>query len=285
MTMRMPTESSSWDATPGVHGRLELSFARRGARTVLSRQHAATPLHVQGLLGRQDGGDPYAEVAVLNVAGGVLAGDLLEQCFIVGPGAAARVLTVGATRLYRARGGGDRPARQCTTLQVAAGARLEYLPDELIPYAGALYESETRLDVEPGGYAVVSEVVGPGRLHRGEVFAYRRLTLRVRADRAGTPLLRDTLRLEPQVWPPSAGPILGAYTHLATLYAFGLTTGAGALLATELHSLLEERGLYGGATVGHGDTVILRAVGHSAYTLVQAVRAAAVLCRQSKEHS
>ncbi len=284
MTMRMPTESSSWDATPGAHGRLEISFARRGARTVLSRQHAATPLHVQGLLGRQDGGDPYAEVAVLNVAGGVLAGDLLEQCFIVGPGAAARVLTVGATRLYRARGGGDRPARQCTTLQVAAGARLEYLPDELIPYAGALYESETRLDVEPGGYAVVSEVVGPGRLHRGEVFAYRRLTLRVRADRAGTPLLRDTLRLEPQVWPPSAGPILGAYTHLATLYAFGLTAGAAALLATELHSLLDERGVYGGATLGHGDTIILRAVGHSAYTLVQAVRAAAVLCRQSKEH-
>ena len=284
MTMRMPTESSSWDATPGAHGRLEISFARRGARTVLSRQHAATPLHVQGLLGRQDGGDPYAEVAVLNVAGGVLAGDLLEQCFIVGPGAAARVLTVGATRLYRARGGGDRPARQCTTLQVAAGARLEYLPDELIPYAGALYESETRLDVEPGGYAVVSEVVGPGRLHRGEVFAYRRLTLRVRADRAGTPLLRDTLRLEPQVGPPSAGPILGAYTHLATLYAFGLTAGAAALLATELHSLLDERGVYGGATLGHGDTIILRAVGHSAYTLVQAVRAAAVLCRQSKEH-
>ena len=281
--MRAPTESSPWGATPGAHGRLEISFARRGARTVLSRQHAATPLHAQGLLGRQGGDDPYAEVAVLNVAGGVVAGDLLEQRFIVEPGAAARVLTVGATRLYRATG--DRPARQCTTLQVAAGARLEYLPDELIPYADALYEGETRLDVEPGGYAVVSEVVGPGRLHRGEVFAYRRLTLRVRADRAGTPLLRDTLRLEPRVWPPSAGPILDAYTHLATLYAFGLTTGAGALLATELHSLLEERGVYGGATVGHGDTVILRAVGHSAYTLVQAVRAAAVLCRQSKEHS
>ncbi len=281
--MRTPTEPSPWGAPPGAHGRLDLSFARRGARTVLSRQHAATPLHAQGLLGRQGGDDPYAEVAVLNVAGGVVAGDLLEQRFIVEPGAAARVLTVGATRLYRATG--DRPARQCTTLQVAAGARLEYLPDELIPYADALYEGETRLDVEPGGYAVVSEVVGPGRLHRGEVFAYRRLTLRVRADRAGTPLLRDTLRLEPRVWPPSAGPILGAYTHLATLYAFGLTTGAAALLATELHSLLDERGLYGGATVGHGDTVMLRAVAHSAYTLVQAVRAAAVLCRQSKEHS
>lgn len=281
--MRTPTEPSPWGAPPGAHGRLDLSFARRGARTVLSRQHAATPLHAQGLLGCQGGDDPYAEVAVLNVAGGVVAGDLLEQRFIVEPGAAARVLTVGATRLYRATG--DRPARQCTTLQVAAGARLEYLPDELIPYADALYEGETRLDVEPGGYAVVSEVVGPGRLHRGEVFAYRRLTLRVRADRAGTPLLRDTLRLEPRVWPPSAGPILGAYTHLATLYAFGLTTGAAALLATELHSLLDERGLYGGATVGHGDTVMLRAVAHSAYTLVQAVRAAAVLCRQSKEHS
>ncbi len=280
--MRTPIEPLPRSATPGAHGRLEISFARRGARTVLSRQHAATPLHVQGLLGRQDGDDPYAEVAVLNVAGGVVAGDLLEQRFIVEPGAAARVLTVGATRLYRATG--DTPARQCTTFQIAAGARLEYLPDELIPYAGAFYESETRLDVEPGGYAVVSEVVGPGRLHGGEVFAYRRLTLRVRADRAGAPLLRDTLRLEPGVWPPSVGPILGAYTHLATLYAFGLPAAAAPLLATELHALLEDRSVYGSATVGHGGTVILRAVGHSAWTLGQAIRAAAALCRCSGEH-
>jgi len=260
-----------------AHGRVELAFARDGARTVLSRQHATTPLHVQGVLGRRVEDDPCAEVVVLNVAGGMVGGDLLEHDVTAGPGAAARVLTAGATRLYRASG--EAVTRLRTTLRVAEGALLEYLPDELIPYAGTLYESETLLDLAPGARAIVSEVVGPGRLHHGEVFAYRRLTLRVHAGRAGEPLLRDTLTLEPALWPPRSGPILGPYTHLTTLYAFGLTGEASVSLVAELHAMLEDSGVYGGVTVGHGGTVVLRAVGHSAYTLLQIVRAAASRAR------
>jgi len=289
MRMRMPAGAMSTpadteaadgrDITPApAHGRVELVFARDGARTVLSRQRAVTPLHVQGVLASRTAGDPYAEVALLNVAGGVVGGDLLEQDITAGPGTAVRALTVGATRLYRSSG--DVAARLRTTLRVGAGARLEYLPDELIPYAGALYESELWLDLAPGGHAIVREVVGPGRLHHGEVFAYRRLTLCVRADRAGEPLLRDILTLEPALWPPCAGPILGPYTHLATLYAFGLDDETSARLAAELHRMLEDSGVYGGMTVGHGGTLLLRAAGHNAYTLLQTVRAAADRARQ-----
>jgi len=285
MTTPLPEETMFTLASPvareagenarrdAARGRVELAFARDGARTVLIRQYATTPLHVQGVLGRRAPDDPCAEVAVLNVAGGVMAGDLLEQDIVAEPGAAVRALTVGAARIYRAPD--DTPARMRTTLRVGAGARIEYLPDELIPYAGALYESETTVELEPGGQAIVSEVVGPGRLHRGELFAYRRLDLCVRAGRAGQPLLRDALTLEPARWPPMSGPILGPYTHLATLYVFGLDREAAASLATEFHTMLEDRGVYGGATLGHGGTVVLRAAGGSAYTLLQIVRAAA----------
>jgi len=263
---------------PTTHGCVDLVFARVGSRTVLRRHHSVAPLHVQGLLARVAAERGCAEVVILNVAGGVVGGDTFDQRITAEPGAAVRVLTAGATRLYRVAGAV--PARATTVLRVAAGARLEYLPDDIIPYAGALYESRMELDLEPGAHAIVTEVVGPGRLHRGELFAYRRLTLRVRADQAGVPLLRETLTLDPALWMAGRNLVFGPYTHLATLYAFGIAASAETIVAGELHALMEAAGIHGGVTRGSQDVIVLRAAGSSAYTLLKMVRAAADRCRR-----
>lgn len=260
-------------ATGAGHGRVSLAFTRDGARTVLARQFSQAPLHVQRVL---HGTGACAEVALLNVAGGVLAGDRLDCDVTVGPRACVRVRTIGATRLYRAAG--DVPARSYVRLRLAPGALLEYVPDEVIPYAGALYEQRTELDLAPGARAIVTEVIGPGRLHRGEVFAYRRLTLRVRAGQDGMPLLRERLTLEPAAWPLDSTPLLGPYTHLASLYAFG--PGADASLASSLHDLLAARDVHGSATTGRGDVVVVRATGHSAFDLTRLLHEAMAQCRQ-----
>ncbi len=280
--MVMPTRTD--DPSDGRTGRattlgcVDLIFARVGSRTVLRRHHSVAPLHVQGLLAKSAAENDCAEVVILNVAGGVVGGDTLDQRITAEPGAAVRVLTAGATRLYRVAG--PVPARATTVLRVAAGARLEYLPDEIIPYAGALYESRMELELEPGAHAIVTEVVGPGRLHRGELFAYRRLTLRVRADQAGVPLLRDTLTLDPAQWGSGRNLVFGPYTHSATLYAFGIAVPAAAIVAAELHALMEAAGVHGGVTCGIPGVIVLRAAGSSAYTLLQMVRAAANRCRR-----
>ncbi len=261
-----------------TYGCVDLVFARVGSRTVLRRHHSVAPLHVQGLLVRAGAEGDCAEVVILNVAGGVVGGDTLDQRIAAEAGAAVRVLTAGATRLYRVVG--PVPARATTVLRVATGARLEYLPDEIIPYAGALYESRMELELEPGARAIVTEVVGPGRLHRGELFAYRRLTLRVCADQAGVPLLRETLTLDPALWASGRNLVFGPHTHIATLYAFGIAIPAGAIVAGELHALMEAAGIHGGVTRGLPGVIVLRAAGSSAYTLLQMVRAAADCCRR-----
>ena len=58
-----------------VHGCLGLAFAHRNGHTALVRQVSRSPLHVQGVL---HGVGPGAEVVVLNVAGNVLGGDVLD---------------------------------------------------------------------------------------------------------------------------------------------------------------------------------------------------------------
>ena len=48
-------------------------------------------------------------------------------------------------------------------LRVAFGACVEYLPDQTIPYAGARYETVTRLSLASGGRALLWDLLAPGR--------------------------------------------------------------------------------------------------------------------------
>jgi urease accessory protein len=250
-----------------------LAFVRRGAHTVLVRQVSRSPLHVQGVL---HGPGPGAVVVVLNIAGNVLGGDVVELEVAAGCDTQVRLRTVGATRVHR--GSTGVAARSQVTLRVDSGALLEYLPDELIPHTAAWFEQQTTVHLALGGHAIVAEVVAPGRFHHGEAFAYRRLALRLHALYAGLPIVCDRLILEPAAWSFGRRAVVGPFTHVATLYALG--PRADGELATELHRLVADRGLHGSATAGDRAAVIVRVLGHSAYTLADGLCAAAAHCRQ-----
>ncbi len=254
-----------------MRGHARLTVERVGERSVLSAVYCASPLHVQGSLATPE---RHAELAVLNVAGGVVGGDSLTTDVTVAPAAPARLITVGATRLYRCD---DRPSASTLNARVGWGALLEYLPDETIPYAGADHVGSIEVDLESSGAAILGEVIAPGRLHHGERFAYRRLLLRTAIREDGAPLLRDVLLLQPDRLAPTAPTVLGAYTHLATLYACG--RGADPTLADALYRLLADARIHGGATTGAHNLVIMRALGHDAHTLLGIIRRAAALCR------
>ena len=261
-----------------VHGCLGLAFAHRNGHTALVRQVSRSPLHVQGVL---HGVGPGAEVVVLNVAGNVLGGDVMELEVAAGSDTHVRLRTVGATRVHR--GSTGVAARSRATLRVASGALLEYLPDELIPHTAAWLEQQTTVHLAPGGHAIVAEVVAPGRFHHGEAFTYRRLALRLRAMYAGTAVVCDCLILEPATWSFGHRAVVGPFTHMATLYALG--PRADGQLAAELHRLVADRSLHGSATAGDHAAVIVRVLGQSAYALSGVLCAAAAHCRQRFQFS
>ena len=256
-----------------VHGCLGLAFAHRNGHTALVRQVSRSPLHVQGVL---HGPGPGAEVAVLNVAGNVLGGDVMELEVAAGCDTHVQLRTVGATRVHR--GSTGEAARSRVTLWVNSGALLEYLPDELIPHTAAWFEQQTTVHLATGGHAIVAEVVAPGRLHHGEAFSYRRLALRLRAVYAGLPVVCDRLILEPATWSFGRRAVVGPFRHVAMLYALG--PRADGELAAELHRLVADRGLHGSATPGERAAVIVRVLGQSAYALAGVLCVAAAHCRQ-----
>ena len=137
-------------------------------------------------------GDGSALVVLLNPGGGVLGGDRLQTEIDLGPNTHVTVATASATKVYRCAG----PAAvQHTSVTVAEGAVLEYVPHHLIPHAGAALEQSLRIDLTPRSRLILYDGFSLGRVARGESWAFRSLASEVRVSEGGRPLHEDRFRL------------------------------------------------------------------------------------------
>ena len=131
-----------------VQGRLRLQFAHDPLTqlTQLATCEQQQPLQVIRAFPLAYGG---ALVHLHNLSGGILGGDLLTLEIEVGADAYAQLTSTSATRLYRCRPAAPM-ARQTMTVQVHSNGLLEYVPDPLIPFAGARYQQQTQIDLADG---------------------------------------------------------------------------------------------------------------------------------------
>lgn len=123
-------------------------------------------------------------VYLVGGAAGPLGGDVLELRIEVREGAALRVRTVAAAVALPGRDGQE--SVLSVTLAVAAGGRLEYLPEPTVAADGARHRTDIRVDLAAGGALVLRDEMVLGR-HAERGGACR---TRLRADLAGVPLLR-----------------------------------------------------------------------------------------------
>ena len=156
-------------------------------------------------------------IHVNNISGGVLAGDRLALEVVVNAGAAAQITTTGATRLYRHRPGVC-DSEQTATFWIGEGARLEYLPDPMIPYAGSRHAQRTAVHLAPGASLFWWETLAPGRLAAGEAFAFERLHIESEIRAVDRPVLMENFLLEPSARPPAVTARMRDYSYLASLY-------------------------------------------------------------------
>ena len=200
-----------------------------------------------------------------NVSGGVLAGDRLSLRVQVDPGAAAQITTTGATRLYRHRAGAP-DSEQHAEFIVAEGARLEYLPDPVIPYARSRHTQCTRIHLAESACVFWWEVLAPGRLASGESFAFERLRVESEISSGSMPLMRESFLLEPKKRPLAVPARLGEYSYIASLYVCQPSREPvfWRALEDELNSVASERTRHGeaiwGATTLHSGGVLVRGV-------------------------
>lgn len=175
--------------TPSWHAELELAYGRFGdaTRPVLRRHQG--PLRVQKHLYAE--GPQVCQHIIVHPPGGIAGGDQLNITASVGEQAWAQLTSPGAAKWYRANG----PAYQQLTLQVAAGATLEWLPQESIVYCGAQAQLETRIELQGDARLCYWDMVALGRPASGERFDSGEFRSRLEIHRDGQLLWHERQRI------------------------------------------------------------------------------------------
>lgn len=220
-------------APPRVEASLALDFARDAAtgQTVLSASVQEPPLRVVRAFALDDGS---ALAHLHNVSGGLLGGDRLSLEVNVGAAASVQLTTTGGTRIYRPRKSAPLTI-QTNEIRVGANALLEYVPDAIIPYAGARFAQRTRIDLAAGAGLFWWELIAPGREASGEVFAYERIEMRTDVAANGRLIAAENIRLDPRGSALRSIARLGEYRYWATFYICRVGLDSVAWLAAEDH--------------------------------------------------
>lgn len=258
--LSLPQESS-WQAS------LSLRLERRGSFTRLTGNQHQGPLYVQKPFYPEGGDVPH--VYILHPPGGMVSGDRLEIDVQAGPGASALFTTPGAARIYRARPGSQRNQFALTSLHVADGASIEWLPAETIVFPGAATRIETHVHLASRNSRLIAwDMISLGLPERREGFERGSFCQRLRIDIAGRPCVIDGLVVDAgtrDVLLNPAGlsghPVLG--WCIAGPWSTPLQAGGLAPLVEELRS--ETGGVTAGVTVLN-DFLLLRLLSDSVMT-------------------
>jgi urease accessory protein len=205
-------------------GCARIGVIRSGARSVVSRAYATSPLRV--LTPANHG--HAAWIYTSSFGGGLVDGDRIAMDIDVGAGAAAFVGTQASTKIYRSPLGTSAEIHA----SIAADGLLVAAPDPVVCFSGARYRQTQTFELAERAALVLVDSLSSGRHAAGERWAfdeYRSQTT-VRVD--GRLLVHDALALR-----ASDGNLrdrLGRFNVLAVAVLAGtpLAAAASSLVAT-----------------------------------------------------
>lgn len=165
-------------------------------RTTVKEQYSEVPLFAQRPMYLEDSLPSMAYMYIISPSGGILQGDTYRINVTLENSAQAHLTTQGATRLYKMN---DGYATQQVNITADSGCYLEYMPDQIIPYAGSRFYQKTSLMVHENATVVYSEIISPGRAASGELFQYDICHLSIQgSDYSGKMKFGDMAILEPK---------------------------------------------------------------------------------------
>ena len=197
------------------HGRGTVVARQEGARTVLTRVHATSPLR---FVRPTFPGSRAASVCLVTFGGGLVDGDTIEVDLRVEAGATLVVFTQATTKAFR--------GSSTQHIRAEVHGTLVFLPDPVACFARSRFRQRVDITLHGEGSAVTLDGFTSGRAAFGERWAFDAvdLTTTVR-DGDQRVLVRDALRLD-----RADGPIetrIDRFEALATVLAVGPRVVAG----------------------------------------------------------
>lgn len=218
--------------------------------------------------------DGTCQVYVLHPPGGVVGGDELELGATLGAGARALLTTPAASKIYASQ---RHRAQQRQRFSIAAGASLEWLPQETIVYDGARFHGELSVELAPGAHFSGWEITCVGRDAHG--FRSGEYSQRWLLSRGERPLWGERAAFRGDdpfltaAWGLAGRPVMGTF----------VSTGADPSLADTIREELDGSDESWTSVTCMRDVLVARYLGYSAETAKRAFARAWAHVRRSTQ--
>jgi urease accessory protein len=259
----------------GRRGALFYEFERESSRTVLTRSSCTSPWHHFPPSYLDDSGCAYTWL--VNQSGGLVGGDHLSVEAQLHAHTHVLMTSPSANRVYRSL---SAPAVQEVRLFVGLGARLEWVPEVTIPFAGSRFRQSIHVDLAPGAAVVLWDAIASGRVARGERWAFAALENEICITTPQGGSVVERYRVVPGRLPESVG-LAESWDYVASLFVIGDGVDAAVWKSLEaaIATILDE---YPGLVLGAVSTpavpgLVVKLVARSAPDLtviLEALRAA-----------
>ncbi len=202
---------------------------------------------------------PEMEAGIINTSGGLTGGEEMAWGVTAGAGCHVTATTQACEKIYKASAG---TAEVTTRIAVAAGARVDWLPQETILFDRAALARRLEVDLDEGAEFLGLEAVLLGRRAMGEAMHNGFFADRWRIRRAGRLIHAEDIRLDGAVASLSAAPgVLSGRVAFATMLYCG--PRAEAFLAAIRAGMGEA---FGGASVWN-DKLMVRLAAQDGFAL------------------
>ena len=211
-----------------------------------------------------DGDGPGLTGILLNTAGGVTGGDRLRLSAVAGTGGRLTLTTQAAERIYAARPG--ETAIVTTDLTIAAGARLDWLPQETILFDRAALRRGLSVAMAADATLLLVEPLVLGRPAMAETVRDARVSDVLRIRRDGALIYADRLALN--------GDLAATFSRRAVANGAGAAAQIVYAAPDAARHLAPLRGLLpstAGASLAADGLLIARLLAPDAFDLRQAL--------------
>lgn len=221
----------------GRRGVLYFEFERVGPRTVLTRSSCTSPWHHVPPSYLDDSGCAY--IWLVNPSGGLVGGDHVSVEAQLHAHTHVLMTSPSANRVYRSL---FEPSVQEVRVSVGPGARLEWLPEVTIPFAGSRFRQSLDVDLAPGATVILWDAMASGRVAKQERWAFASFENEIHIRTSLGASLVERYCMVPDPLPESIG-LVGSWDYVASLFVIGdaVDTEIWKRLDRALAVILEQR--------------------------------------------
>lgn len=150
------------------NGKLEMEFELRRGYTRMPHVFQQPPLKASREL--YEGKDPTVTVYLMESSGGMVSGDRNDISLKLAPESQVRLIQQSALKIYPSHTG--EICLQKIDVSVDENARLEWMPEVIIPFEDAKFQVDTTLRLKSSSTVLWADIIAPGREKRGEIYHY-----------------------------------------------------------------------------------------------------------------